>query len=170
MKQRCAAIVVMAVCAGAALSACGSSTTSGSTSAAVVPSAPAAASSSTASSPSMAASPAPSTCAQFAITAGHMATYVDYLEINIGTTNDEKPTLANLQADSQALVDLAPKCAPKAAAAVADFAAAAQAIVPIYTTTSGGAEGQRVQDALAAVKKAGAQMFVELGMATYAWE
>lgn len=127
-----------------------------------------------ASAPAVAAStpaaPAPSTCPEFSMTAAHMATDWHYLKINLGTTNEEGPTLADLQAGAKAMTDLAPTCAPAAAKAIAAFDATVAALVPIYTTKPTGAQVKAVDDALAQTQKAGAEMFTALGMATYAWE
>ena len=151
------------------LTACGSSATTtappatvAGTPAAVVASSPAAVVAS--------ASPAPSTCPEFRMTAAHMATYWQYLNLNLGTTNDEAPTLADLSTGSVDLQRLAPTCAPEAIAAIDEFAATVAAIQPVYTTQPTGGDVKKVNDALAAMQKAGAEMFKQMGQADYAWQ
>lgn len=104
------------------------------------------------------------------MTAAHMSTYWQYLTINIGTTNDEQPTLDALSSGVTALESLAPECAPDATESIAAFAATVEPVRAVYTTQPTGEEVQKVDDALAALQEAGAQMFTDLGMATYAWE
>jgi len=157
-----AAVVVMG------LGACGSSTTAdtaaGPTTA--TPAATAPVSPSPAVGPN---DPVPSTCPEFTVTAAHMATYWGYLTYAIGTANDERPTLADLRMGAAALQDLAPTCAPAAAASIDAFAATVEAIQPIYTTQPTGAEVQAVNDALAAMQEAGTRMYADLGLSKFAW-
>ena len=104
------------------------------------------------------------------MTAAHVATYWTYLTINMGTANDEVPTLNDLSSGVQALQDLAPTCAPKAVASIDAFAATEDTLQPIYETQPTGADAQTVNDALAAMQAAGAEMFADLGMNTGPWD
>ncbi len=104
------------------------------------------------------------------MTAAHMATDWQYLDLNLGTTNDEAPTLADLTAGVAAMQDLAPTCAPEAVGSIDAFAATVAAIQPVYTTQPTGDDVQKVDDALAAMQEAGVQMFADLGMSDYAWQ
>jgi hypothetical protein len=104
------------------------------------------------------------------MTAAHMATYWQYLNINLGTTNDEGPTLADLRDGSAALQDLAHTCAPEAADEVDAFAATVSPVLDVYTTKPTGDEVASVDTALADLQAAGAEMFLALEMATYSWE
>ena len=108
---RTALVLTAAAAASIGLAACGSSTSTAPT---LEPTAPASASAEAAPAP-VPTAPAPSTCPEFAMTAAHMATDWQYLNLNLGTTNDEAPTLADLTAGVAAMQDLAPTCAPEAA-------------------------------------------------------
>ncbi|MBK9739008.1 MAG: hypothetical protein IPO93_05765 [Actinobacteria bacterium] len=99
-----------------------------------------------------------------------MSTYWQYLSLNLGTTNDESPTLANLSSGIAAMQGLAPKCAPAAVDSIDAFAATVAAIQPIYTTQPTGADVQKVNDALADMQQAGITMFADLGQSDYAWK
>lgn len=114
--------------------------------------------------------PAPTSCAEFAVTAGHLATDWHYLTINLGTTNDEGPTLADLRVGSAGMQDLAATCAPDAVGQIDAFAATVEPVIAVYTTQPTGDQVQQVDDALAAMQSAGAEMFTALDMATYTWE
>jgi hypothetical protein len=162
------------------LAGCSSTTTASSSTAPTVappvatsaPATPSAAPSTatTAPVPMGSTDPAPTNCKQFKMTMAHMATYWDYLGLNMGTTNDESLTLANLTNGVAALQKLAPKCAPKAAAAIDTFAATVAATTPIYSTQPVGPDAQKVAYALTDMGKAGAAMFEAMGLATYTWE
>ena len=104
------------------------------------------------------------------MTAAHMATDWQYLNLNLGTTNDEGPTLADLRDGSAALQDLAPMCAPEAADEVDAFAATVGPVLDVYTTKPTGDEVAAVDTALADMQTAGASLFTALEMATYSWE
>ena len=104
------------------------------------------------------------------MTAAHMATDWHYLGINLGTTNDEAPTLADLTAGVAAMQDLAPTCAPDAVESIDAFAATVAATQPVYTTQPTGDDVQKVNDALTAMQEAGVQMFADLGQSDYAWK
>ncbi len=166
---RTAMTLGMAAAAAVGLAACGSSTATES-----IPSPAASAPMSSAAAPAPAApvpaAPVPSTCPEFAMTAAHMSTYWTYLNINLGTTNDEAPTLANLSSGITAMQGLAPTCAPEAVESIDAFAATVDAIQPIYTTQPTGADVQKVNDALAAMQEAGIEMFADLGQSDYAWK
>lgn len=114
--------------------------------------------------------PPPSTCPEFQMTAAHMATDWQYLNLGLGTNNDEKPTLADLAWGVKAMQKLAPTCAPKAVDSIDAFAATVDAIQPVYTTQPTGDQVQTVNDGLMAMQKAGAQMFTDMGLSTYSWE
>ena len=165
MRIRRTTTFAIAATAIITLAACSSSTTAESTTAP----APAAAAASAPTAPAS-ADPAPSTCPQFSMTAAHMATDWHYLNINLGTSNDEAPTLADLTSGVASLKELAPTCAPKAVDAINEFGAAVEAIQPIYTTKPTGADVKKVNDALAAMQKTGAEMFVQIGQSDYAWQ
>ena len=162
----------MAALAAAGLAACTSSTITEPTQ-----TAPAAAASSVATvdnSPAAGRStpldPLPTTCPEFRMTAAHMSTYWQYLNLNLGTSNDETPTLANLSSGIAAMQDLAQKCAPEAAESIDAFAATVAAIQPLYTTNPVGGDVQKVNDALAAMQEAGIAMFADMGQSDYAWK
>ena len=115
--------------------------------------------------------PVASTCPEFLMTAAHMATDWHYLSINLGTTNDETPTMQDLAAGVMALQALAPECAPEAVDSISQFAATVDDIQSVYTTQPTGAEVQQVDDALAAMQEAGIRMFTDLGQSPdYAWQ
>ena len=156
MKTRKAMTLVLAATAMTMLAACGSSTT------ASAPATPAPA--------AVSASPAPSTCPQFLMTAAHMSTYWQYLNLNLGTKNDEHPTLDSLNSGVADLQRLAPTCAPKAVSSIAAFATTVDTIRPLYTTQGIPADVPKVQEALASMQKAGIQMFADLGQSDYAWK
>lgn len=166
---RTALTLAMAAVAAVGLTACGSSTA---TESSLTPAASAPVSTSAAPAPDapVPAAPVPSTCPEFAMTAAHMSTYWTYLNINLGTTNDEAPTLANLSSGIAAMQDLAPTCAPEAVDSIDAFAATVAAIQPIYTTQPTGADVQKVNDALTAMQQAGITMFADLGQSDYAWK
>lgn len=161
---RTAALVVATAVAGIGLAACGSSTTAEPTQA------PAASAPVVAEAQAAPINPVPTTCPEFAMTAAHMATDWQYLGLNLGTTNDEGPALADLTAGISAMQDLAPTCAPDAVASIDAFAATVEAIQPVYTTQPTGDQVQAVDDALAAMQEAGIQMFADLGTSDYAWQ
>lgn len=151
-----------------AVTGCASGTTAEPTP--VEPTPAAAAESSVAEVPAEPTNPIPTSCPEFMMTAAHMATDWQYLNLNLGTTNDEGPTLADLAAGSAAMQDLAPECAPAAAEAIDAFAATVAPVQAVYTTQPTGDQVQQVDDALATMQAAGAEMFTALEMATYAWE
>ena len=126
--------------------------------------------SSAAEAPAEPTNPIPTSCPEFLMTAAHMATDWQYLNLNLGTTNDEGPTLADLAAGSAAMQDLASTCAPAAVEEVDAFAATVAPVQEVYTTQPTGDQVQAVDDALATMQAAGAEMFTALEMATYAWE
>jgi hypothetical protein len=156
------------------LASCGSSSTEQSTvepaSSAQPSPTPSALDTATPQAAPVASEPVPSTCPEFAMTAAHMATDWQYLSINLGTTNDEQPTLNDLSAGVKAMQSLAPECAPKAAASIDAFAATVDAILPVYTTQPTGDQVQQVDDALAAMQEAGAQMYADMELSDYAWQ
>jgi len=156
MKTRKAMTLALAATALTMLAACGSASTTS------TPAAPAPA--------AVSASPAPSTCPQFLLTAAHMSTGWQYLNLNLGTKNDEQPTLDALKSGVADMQRLAPTCAPKAVASIAAFATTVDAIGPVYTTQPTGAQVQQVNDALTAMQKAGVQMYADLGQSDYAWK
>lgn len=164
MKTRTALALTLAAGAALGLSACGSSTSTPATPA------PAVTASTVTEALPAPTEPIPTTCPEFAMTAAHMATDWQYLGLNLGTTNDESPTLANLKAGVAGMQDLAPTCAPKATASIDAFAAAVEAIQPVYTTQPEGDQVQAVDDGLARMQEAGIQMFADLGMSDYAWK
>lgn len=165
MKTRSRTVITLTMAAAAVwLTACGSSTATQST---TTPAATAAVSTAVAEA---APSPAPSTCPEFLMTAAHMSTYWQYLNLNLGSTNDEKPTLANLSSGIAAMQGLAPTCAPKAVDSIDAFAATVASIQPIYTTQPTGADVQKVNDALTDMQQAGIEMFADLGQSDYAWK
>jgi hypothetical protein len=167
--KRSALITIAA--AAAILSACSSTATStGPVTPAATPAASQAASAPAAAGSSAPTAPLPTTCPEFEMTAAHMATYADYLGLNLGTNNDESPTLANMTSGIAAMQDLAPTCAPKAAGSIDALATAVAAVNDVYTTQPTGADVQKVNDALAAMSEAGKQMFTDLGMSTYNWD
>ena len=165
MKTTSRTAMLLAMAAAAVwLTACGSTTVTESTTTPVV------AASMSPAAAEVAPSPAPSTSPEFLMTAAHMSTYCQYLSLNLGSTNDEAPTLANLSSGIAAMQGLAPTCAPKAVDSIDAFAATVAAIQPIYTTQPTGADVQKVNDALADMQQAGITMFADLGQSDYAWK
>jgi hypothetical protein len=164
---RTAALALAIAALAVTASGCAGSTTADSSPAAATPEATATAAAEALPEPT---GPPPSTCPEFLMTAAHMATDWQYLNLNLGTTNDEGPTLADLRDGSAALQDLAPTCAPEAVDEVDAFAATVGPVLDVYTTQPTGDEVATVDTALADMQTAGASLFTALEMATYSWE
>lgn len=114
--------------------------------------------------------PAPTSCFDFQMTASHIATYWQYLTINVGTDNDPQPTLEDLKAGMTAMQDLAPKCAPKATDSLDDLAATVDELTAVYTTRPVGMEVETVNDALDAMQSQAIKTWKKLDIAPVAWE
>ena len=165
-RMTTAAVALAAV--AVAVTGCAGGTASEPTPASPTPAA--AAESSVAEEPAKPINPIPTSCPEFKMTAAHLGTDWQRLNMNLGTMNDEGPTLADLEAGSAAMQELAPTCAPQAVEQIEAFAGTVGSVLEVYTTQPTGDEVKQVDDALAAMRTAGAEMFTALDMATYAWD
>lgn len=115
-------------------------------------------------------SPSPSTCADFDMAAAHLSTYWHYLKINLGTDNDEAPTIADMTQAMETLTALAPKCAPKAVKALTKLATTSAVVASTYQTKPDAMQAAAVDEAMAAMQEQGVAAWTAMGISTYAWE
>jgi hypothetical protein len=135
--------------------------------------APASPSSASVASPSAAVPVAPTpgiTCDDLAKTATTLTTYVHYVALNVGTTNDSAtyyPTIDQAQVDLGAL---APECAPKAAAAVTTLAGSIDELQAGMTSGEDAAAIDADVALLAEVRSDGIAAYRALGVPVVGWQ
>lgn len=145
--------------AAALLAACGSQQGASSTSGA-------------GSSPGQASASASAslTCTDYRMNAAHMSTFVHYVALNVGTTNDSSTYYPQMDEAMAVLTGMTPTCAPTA---VAPMAAFSTAVAELKATTKPGTDAATIavdKAALAKVRAAGIAAWTAIGMPTAGWE
>jgi hypothetical protein len=115
-------------------------------------------------------SPTTMSCDQFAVRAANLVTFVHYVGLNVGTSNDSSPYWAEMD---QALADLKlnqPACAPDAARALDDLGAAVATLESGYKAGTDDAAQTLDRELLAQVTTAGAAAWTAMKLDAAPWE
>ena len=110
------------------------------------------------------------TCDDVDLAGANVRSYVHYVSLNVGTTNDSAPTYGEMAAALGVMAAGAPECAPDAVEEIGALTAAAHDAAAAFQPSTDPAAIAAQKEALTALKDAGVMAWTAMGKDPADWD